>query len=438
MPRTLLATAVLALTAAAAAAQQGEPAARGAQQDTVLHCGRLFDADSGKLLGEHTLRVREGRIAELRRGIADGAAGDAIDLRAHTCLPGLIDMHVHLDGETSKNAYSEGFRLDPEDEAYRSVAYAERTLLAGFTTVRDLGGMVTLALRDAIDQGYVRGPRIVAAGKSIATTGGHADPTNGVNREIGHALGHPGPVQGVVNGPEDARQAVRQRYKEGSDLVKITATGGVLSFARSGDNPQFTVAEIEEIVRTARDYGYKVAAHAHGKEGMKRAILGGVDSIEHGTYMDEELFALMKERGTWYVPTIAAGNYVSEKAREPDYYPEIVRPKAARIGALIQGTAGKAYAAGVNIAFGTDAGVYPHGQNAREFALMVDAGMPPAFTLQSATRNAATLLGRWDELGSLATGKRADVVAVPGNPLEDISVMQRVSFVMKDGVIHKQ
>lgn len=437
MHRTLLAATLAALFAAPAmaAAPDGDGAA-------LLACGRLFDAESGKLLGPHTIEVRNGRIAGLSAGTGapegwKAGQGAVHDLSASTCLPGLIDMHVHLDGETSKDAYSEGFRLDPEDEAYRSVAYAERTLLAGFTTVRDLGGTVTLSLRDAIAQGYVVGPRIIAAGKSIATTGGHADPTNGMNRELREALGHPGPVQGVVNSLEDARQAVRQRYKEGSDLVKITATGGVLSFAKSGDNPQFTVAEVEEIVRTARDYGYKVAAHAHGKEGMKRAILGGVDSIEHGTYMDPELFALMKERGTWYVPTIAAGDFVSEKAKDPDYYPEIVRPKAARIGALIQGTAGKAYQAGVNIAFGTDAGVFPHGQNAREFALMVEAGMPPAFTLQAATRNAATLLGQWDELGSIAAGKRADVVAVPGNPLEDITAMQRVSFVMKDGVVYK-
>ena len=413
---------------------------------SILQCGRVFDAESGRLRGAQTLLVRDGRIAAVRDGAADAAAFQAdaegaaqvIDLGDHTCLPGLIDAHVHLDGETSKDAYSEGFRLDPEDEAFRSVGYAERTLLAGFTTVRDLGGTTTLALRDAIDQGYVRGPRIVAAGKSIATTGGHADPTNGINREIGHALGHPGPSQGVVNSVDEARAAVRQRYKEGSDLIKITATGGVLSFARSGDNPQFTLAEAEEIVRTARDYGYKVAAHAHGKEGMKRAVLAGVDSIEHGTYMDEEVFALMKERGTWYVPTIAAGDYVSRKAREPGYYPEIVRPKAARIGALIQKTAGRAYQAGVPIAFGTDAGVYPHGENAREFGLMVDAGMPAAFALQAATRNAAQLLGRWDELGSLDTGKLADVVAVRGDPVADVRLLEDVPFVMKGGVVVKQ
>jgi len=432
-----IALALLLTAAPAAAAPAGQPAA------TLLHCGGLFDADSAKLLGPHTLVIREGRIAEVLPGdrVPEGWAADTeattTDLRDHTCLPGLIDSHVHLDGETSKDAYSEGFRLDPEDEAFRAVGYAERTLLAGFTTVRDLGGTVTLALRDAIAQGLVRGPRIVAAGKSIATTGGHADPTNGVNREIGHALGHPGPEEGVVNSVDDARQAVRQRYKEGSDLIKITATGGVLSFAKSGDNPQFTVAEIEEIVRTAHDYGFKVAAHAHGKEGMKRAVEGGVDSIEHGTYMDDEVMALMKEHGTWYVPTITAGNYVSEKSKEPGYYPEVVRPKAARIGPLIKATAGRAYAAGVKIAFGTDAGVYPHGQNGREFALMVDTGMPPAFALQSATRNAAQLLGEWEQVGSLSAGKRADVVAVRGNPLEDIALLEDVAFVMKDGVVYK-
>ena len=433
LPTTL----AVALLLAAGPATAAEP--------LVLQCGRVFDAEAGRMRGAQTLLVREGRLAEVRDGRVEAtafgdaaAAARAIDLGEHTCLPGLIDAHVHLDGETSKDAYSEGFRLDPEDEAFRSVGYAERTLMAGFTTVRDLGGTTTLALRDAIDQGYVRGPRIVAAGKSIATTGGHADPTNGVNREIGHALGHPGPTEGVVNSVDEARAAVRQRYKEGSDLIKITATGGVLSFAKSGDNPQFTQAEADEIVRTARDYGYKVAAHAHGKEGMKRAVLAGVDSIEHGTYMDEEVFALMKERGTWYVPTIAAGDYVSRMAREPGYYPEIVRPKAARIGALIQQTAGKAYRAGVPIAFGTDAGVYPHGQNAREFGLMVDAGMPSAFAIQAATRNAAQLLGRWEELGSLAEGKRADVIAVRGDPVANVRLLEDVGFVMKDGVVVKQ
>ncbi|MBP9644539.1 MAG: amidohydrolase family protein, partial [Pseudoxanthomonas sp.] len=291
-------------------------------------------------------------------------------------------------------------------------------------------------LRDAIAQGLVKGPRIFAAGKSIATTGGHADPGNGLNDHLSHLLGPPGPTEGVINSVDDARQAVRQRYKDGSDLIKITATGGVLSYARSGDAPQFTVDEVKAIVDTAKDYGYRVAAHAHGEEGMYRAVAGGVTSIEHGTYMSDRVMKLMKEKGTWYVPTIHAGRFVAEKAREPGYFPDIVRPKAARIGALIQDTAAKAYRDGVKIAFGTDMGVGPHGDNAREFIYMVEAGIPPAHALQSATLYAAEVLGV-DDQGVLEPGKRADVVAVPGDPLADIGVVMDVAFVMKDGVIYK-
>jgi imidazolonepropionase-like amidohydrolase len=248
-------------------------------------------------------------------------------------------------------------------------------------------------------------------------------------------LGPPGPTEGVVNGVDDARQAVRQRYKDGSDLIKITATGGVLSYATSGDAPQFTVEEVRAVVDTAKDYGYRVAAHAHGKEGIRRAIEGGVTSIEHGTYMVEEIFVLMKKHGTWYVPTISAGKFVAEKAKVPGYYPEIVRPKAERIGALIQDTFAKAYKAGVRIGFGTDQGVAPHGENAKEFGYMVEAGMPAAVALQTATYNAAEVLGAAD-LGQLAAGFRADVVAVEGNPLDDVARMNHVSFVMKDGTVY--
>jgi imidazolonepropionase-like amidohydrolase len=239
-----------------------------------------------------------------------------------------------------------------------------------------------------------------------------------------------------VNSPEEARQAVRQRYKDGSDLIKITATGGVLSYAKSGDAPQFMLDEIQAIVQTAKDYGYTVAAHAHGKEGMKRAIEGGVTSIEHGTYMDDEIFALMKKHGTWYVPTITAGRFVADKAKVPGYFPDIVRPKAERIGAKIQDTFARAYKAGVKIAFGTDMGVGPHGENAIEFGYMVEGGMPPTEALQAATYRAAQVLAV-DDIGQIEPGFRADVVAVPGNPLADITLTRKVDFVMKDGVIHR-
>ena len=408
-----------------------------AATDNSLQCGKLFDSRSGKLLGAHTIVVRDGKIAEVLTGRAEAAAGtEAVDLSDRTCMAGWTDLHVHLGGESSPQSYSEGFRLDDIDFAFRSIGYAEKTLMAGFTSVRDLGGGISPHLRDAVNKGLVKGPRIWAAGKSIATTGGHADPTNGYNSELSHLLGPPGPTEGVINSIDDARQAVRQRYKEGSDVIKITATGGVLSYAKSGDAPQFMVEEVKAIVDTAKDYGYKVAAHAHGEEGMYRAVAGGVTSIEHGTLMSDRVMTLMKQKGTWYVPTIYAGRFVADKAKIDGYFPEVVRPKAARIGAMIQDTAGRAYKSGVKIAFGTDMGVGPHGDNAREFLYMVEAGMPAAYALQAATIHAASVLGV-DDQGVVETGKRADIVAMPGDPLADISSVMKVDFVMKDGTIYR-
>jgi imidazolonepropionase-like amidohydrolase len=402
----------------------------------ALQCGEVFDSKAARLVGARTIVTSDGRVSQVLPGRATVPGARDVDLAGHTCTPGWIDLHVHLSSQSGPRSYEERFRLDDADYALRAVGYGEKTLLAGFTTVRDLGGEVALKLRDAINAGIVKGPRIYAAGRAIATTGGHADPTNGMNSELSFVLGTPGPTEGVVDGADDARQAVRQRYKDGSDLIKITATGGVLSYATSGDAPQFMDDEIRAVVETAKDYGYAVAAHAHGKEGMKRAIEGGVTSIEHGTYMDEEIFALMKKHGTWYVPTITAGRFVAEKARVPGYFPDIVRPKAERIGAQIQDTFAKAYKAGVRIAFGTDMGVGPHGDNAIEFGYMVEAGMPPAEALQAATYRAAQVLGVSD-LGQIEPGFRADIVAVAGNPLEDITVTRKVAFVMKDGVVYR-
>lgn len=426
MTRTLLAC-LIAFSASSAMA--AEPLA--------LQCERLFDARSGQVLGPHTVVVREGKVAEVTPGRASTSGMETIDLAGHTCLPGWTDLHVHLGGESNPNSYSEGFRLDPVDFAFRSVGYAEKTLMAGFTSVRDLGGEISPHLRDAINQGRVKGPRIFAAGKSIATTGGHADPTNGFNSVLSHLLGPPGPTEGVINSIDDARQAVRQRYKDGSDVIKITATGGVLSFAKSGDAPQFTEDEVKAVVDTARDYGFRVAAHAHGTEGMKRAVLAGVTSIEHGTHMTDEVARLMKQHGTWYVPTIHAGRFVADKAKIDGYFPEIVRPKAASIGAQIQDTAARAYKAGVKIAFGTDAGVGPHGTNAEEFIYMTEAGIPAAYALQSATIHAATVLGV-DDQGVIEPGKRADIIAVAGDPVADITAVRRVNLVVKDGVAYKR
>ena len=404
---------------------------------TLIHAGRVIDGVSASATTEQTLVIEDGRIVEVVAGWATPAEGDTvIDLKGHTVLPGLMDMHTHLSSQNSPSSYGDRVRLEPADHAIASVVYAERTLLAGFTTVRDLGdiGNVTIALRNAIDQGLVPGPRIFTAAKSLATTGGHADPTNGLRSDL---AGNPGPRDGVVNSPAEAAQAVRQRYKDGADLIKITATGGVLSLAKNGQNPQFTEDLIRVIVETAADYEMMVAAHAHGAEGMKRAIRAGVRTIEHGTYMDDEVIALMKEHGTYYVPTILAGKFVEEKAAIEGYFPEVVRPKAAAIGPLIQETFGRAWRGGVKIAFGTDSGVSPHGENARELRFMVEAGMPAMDAIRSATRVTAELLGIDDRLGTLEAGKLADLVAVEGDPLENIALLEEVSFVMKEGVVYR-
>jgi imidazolonepropionase-like amidohydrolase len=408
-----------------------------AQAATLIHAGRVIDGVSDKVATNQTVVVEGGKIAAIENGFRTAAAGDrVIDLRNGTLLPGLFDMHVHLTSEYSKTSEIDRFKNNEGDAAINGVVFAERTLMAGFTTVRDLGDeyRASISLRNAINAGKVPGPRIVAAGKSIATTGGHADPTNGWARKF---QADPGPAEGVVNSIEDARKAVRQRYKDGSDTIKITATGGVLSIAKNGSNPQFTEEEVRAVVQTARDYGFRVAAHAHGAEGIKRAVRGGVDSIEHGTFLDDEGIKLMKERGAFYVPTISAGEWVYRQAQDPNYFPVLVRPKALAVGPQIQGTFAKAYKAGVKILFGTDTGVSRHGDNAREFKLMVDAGMPPMESIRVATSAPAKFLGLDDQVGSIAVGKLGELVGVPGNPLDDITVMERVVFVMKDDKVYK-
>jgi imidazolonepropionase-like amidohydrolase len=438
-PFGVIAIAAMQGGSAAAAADAPAGAVPAAEaRVSVIHCGHLVDVIGGKVLGATTVIVEGKRVREVVAGSGSGAAAGAteIDLSTQTCLPGLIDSHTHLSDQFGPTKYTDEFHWNTADYVVRSTVYARRTLLAGFTTVRNLGDSANevAALRNAINAGVVVGPRIYTAGRPIGSTGGHADPTDGYRDNL---AGDPGPADGIINSPDEAIKAVREHYKKGDDVIKIMPSGGVLDQSSSGENAQLTLDEIKAVVSTAHDYGFTVAAHAHGAEAIRRAVIGGVDSIEHGTLMDDADMKLMKEHGTWYVPTIIAGDFVAHKALIPGYYPPQVAAKAAAIGPLILGTAGRAYKAGVKIAFGTDAGVYPHGDNAHEFELMVQAGMPPMFTLQAATTHAAELLKHDKDIGSITAGKFADLVAVPGNPVDDISQMRKVSFVMKEGVVYK-
>ena len=407
-------------------------------QDTYIQCGKLIDTKNGKVLINKTIIVSGKTIKSIQDGFIspNNPTDKIIDLKTKTVMPGWIDMHVHLEEQSNPNAYLEEFTLNEADIAYNAEGFGKATLMAGFTTVRDLGGTgVNVALRNAINAGKVIGPRIFTAEKALASTGGHADPTNGYRKDL---MGNPGPKEGVVNSVEDARQAVRQRYKNGADWIKITATGGVLSVAKSAGNPQFTQEEIEAIVSTAKDYGMKVAAHAHGDEGMRRAVLGGVKTIEHGTEMSDATMDLMIKYNAYLVPTITAGKTVEENAKKPNYYPAIVVPKALSIGPRIQGTFAKAYKKGVPIAFGTDAGVFQHGLNAREFVYMTEAGMPIMKALQAATITNAMLLDMDKQIGSIEVGFLADIIATNDDPTQDVTTVNNVVFVMKDGIIYKQ
>ncbi|MDJ1502590.1 amidohydrolase family protein [Xanthocytophaga agilis] len=405
-------------------------------QKTLIHCGTLIDGVRNDTQTQITLVVEGKKIIRIDKGYTNPAADEkVVDLKNKTVMPGFTDMHVHLESETSKDQYLKRMSYGQADIAFEAQKHALTTLMAGFTTVRDLGGSgVNISLRNAINKGLVVGPRIFTSGKTIATTGGHGDPTNGWRSDIQFPTAT---SDGVVDSPDAARQAIRQRYKDGVDCIKITATGGVLSIAKSGKAPQFMEDELDAIVKTAKDYGFHVAAHAHGAEGMKRAIKAGITTIEHGTFMDDETIELFKKYGTYYVPTIIAGKTVADSAKVPGYYHPLVIPKAIETGKQIQATFAKAYKAGVKIAFGTDAGVFLHGKNAKEFEYMVEAGMPAIQAIKCATIIPAEILGMKDQLGSLETGKFADIVATNENPLQNIKTLQNVTFVMKEGVVYK-
>ena len=402
--------------------------------NTIIYASSYIDVENSILNTDYSITIEDKLITSIDKGFISLPENfSLIDLRGLTLMPGLMDMHVHL-GQEYQSKSERPIKTERETSAILASVHALTTLKAGFTTVRQVGdsGLIAISLRDAINKGYVKGPRIYTSGKSIATTGGHADPTNGKSIDD---YDYPVAEDGVINGPYDAYTAVRQRYKDGADGIKLTVTGGVLSVAKSGDNPQFTFEEVEAVVKAAKDYGMWVAVHAHGAQGMKRAVLAGVDSVEHGTFMTDEVMDLMIERGTYYVPTISAGEFVAEKSKIDNYFPEIVRPKAASVGPQIGATFNKAYDKGVKIAFGTDAGVQPHGTNWMEFVFMVQYGMPNMEAIQSSTIETARFLDIDDKLGSIEVGKIADLVAVNGNPLKDIKVMEFVEFVMKNGEV---
>jgi imidazolonepropionase-like amidohydrolase len=407
-------------------------------QKTYIQCGRLIDGISNSEQTAVTIIVSGNTITDIKPGyVAGGAADKLIDLKNKTVMPGLIDCHVHLEDQGSRNSIADGFILKDADIAYIAAVNAKKTLMAGFTTVRDLGGSgVNISLRKAVARGLVDGPRIITAGRAISASGGHMDPSVGFRDDaFDHKMG---PDDGVADGRDELIKAVRLQIKRGSDVIKIASTGGVLDLSENGSGAEFTIDEIKAVVETAKDYGLRVACHAHGAEGIRRAILGGVTSIEHGTFMNEEDMELAKKYGTYLVPTIIAGKSVADSAKIPGYFPPVIARKAMEVGTQIQQNFGKAYKAGVKIAFGTDAGVYAHGKNYLEFNYMVEAGMPPMEAIKAATTSAADLLGISDETGSISTGKSADIIAVDGDPIENIKDMKNVSFVMKGGKIYTQ
>ncbi len=406
---------------------------------TAIKAGTLIDGSGGAPVKNAVVLVQGERITAIGAGVAVPAGATVIDLTGFTVLPGFIDAHVHLAGRTIGDGDWQHSLLtnSPAQLALIGAAHAQQTLEAGFTTVRVVGSahMGDLALRNAINAGWLPGPRIVGAGISFGIRGGHCDETDGY---WPGALHHEGGIEdGVANGPDEVRDAVRFMVKYGADVIKICATGGVLSPTDSAGAQQYSEDEMRVIVETARLLDRRVAAHAHGTAGIKAAVRAGVTSIEHGSILDDEAVRLMKEHGTYLVPTLLAGYTVDSMARA-GALPPAVAAKAIAIAPRMQQSFRLALAGGIRIALGTDAGVMRHGTNAREFELMVRYGMTPAQAIQAGTLTGATLLGREADVGSLAAGKYADVVAVKGDPLQDITLLQHVDFVMKGGKVFKQ
>jgi imidazolonepropionase-like amidohydrolase len=431
LPKSLV-IAAAALLPAPAAAQT--PAQTGI---TVIHAGTLLDRPGQAPRRNATVTIQAGKILSVQDGFAQPPAGAAvIDLRDRFVLPGLIDSHVHLSSDRAGNeGLLAGLTESPQLGAYETLWNARKTLEAGFTTVRNLGDEgSTLALRDAIARGWAEGPRIVDAASSISTTSGHMDARLGLREELHDAVPH----ENLCDGPEECRRAVRRQIGRGADVIKIATTGGVNSRIGAGLGAQMFEDEAKAIVETAHMYGKKVAVHAHGADGIAVALRAGADSIEHGTLIDEETLLLFRKTGAYYVPTLSTVNgYLERIARDPNAYSPEVRAKIDwRIGITGQALR-KAVPAGVKIAFGTDAGVSKHGRNADEFELMVKHGMTPTAAIHAATVNAADLLGLRDQIGTLETGKAADLIAVAGDPLQDVTTLKRVGFVMKGGKVVK-
>ncbi|WP_374470592.1 amidohydrolase family protein [Phenylobacterium sp.] len=434
---------VLAAAAAAIALVAAQPAAAQAPQGVVVvHAGQLLARPGQPPRGPSTLVIRGGKVEAVRDGHLDpaavGAAGArVVDLRDQFVLPGLIDMHVHIFNDDDKmRARIEGPNRDIEDNLVIGIDNARRTLEAGFTTVRDLGSDIrsVTALRDGINNGLISGPTIVPAGRAIAITSGHADPANNLNRDL--AAVARSQAENVCNGPEDCRRAVRSQISQGAEVIKFTATGGVNSNVAGGLGRQMFDDEMKAIVDTAHMFGRKVAAHAHGTDGIAAALAAGVDSIEHGTFGTKDTDALFKRTGAWFVPTMVAPQAALAQARAGARSRNTLE-KAEIAAKAAMDNHRRAVAAGVKIAFGTDTGVSTHGENAKEFALMVQVGMTPAQAIKAATVDAAELLGRSETLGSLEAGKDADLIAVAKSPLADVTELERPTFVMRRGVVHK-